>query len=445
MSTTTTLCHVSELDLFSSNPMQLSVIDSRENTYSPLSSLDNASVIQFHIPGSSEYYIDLNNIYLRVKLQILKSDGSTYKETTDPNNPSVVTGDKKIDQCGFINNTLHSLFKTLRVSFNGTIVNEIQNYHVKSYIDALLNYSNDQQNTSLVTQCFIKDTKDQFDKLGADNAGLSSRKYRSDNSLVFELYGRLNADIFNQPKLLINGVSVDVLLTLESLPFVLMGSKEKNSIIKFHEVNLHARHVKVNPQFALDTYKMLHNGNSAVYPFKRSEIKTFTIPKGLTSVELNNVFNGLQPTNFVMCMVENDAWTGSKEKNPYKFGHFNCKSITFNLNGVPIQPSPLEHSFSSTGGFTRTYAEFLKAIGAYLTEKTSLIELDDFRKGYFLVPVNLSPRQILEENLCEEIPKHGSFGINLAFTGALSSSITVIVYAEYNETLKIDKNMNVTV
>lgn len=441
---TSTICHVSELDLFSSNPMQLSVIESRENVYSPLSSLDNASVIQFHVPGSSEYYTDLNNIYLRVKLQILKADGGVYKETKDGSNPPIYT-EKRSEQPGLINNTLHSLFKTLRVSLNGTVVNEIQNYHVKSYIDALLNFSNDQQNTSLITQGFAKDTKDQFDKVAGENSGLLTRKHRMDNSVIFELYGRLNADIFNQPKLLMNGVSMDILLTLESLPFLLLESPDKTSIIKFHEANLHVRHVKVNPQFALDTYKMLHTGRNAIYPFTRSEIKTYTVPKGLNSVELNNVFNGLQPTNFVMCMVENEAWTGNKGKNPYNFAHFNCKTITFNLNGVPVQPSPLDHTFASLGGFSRTYAEFLKACGAYLTEKTGLIEPEDYRKGYFLVPVNLSPRQILDENLCDEIHREGSFGINLVFNSPLPSSVTIIIYAEYNETLKIDKNMNVIV
>lgn len=439
-----TLCQVSELDLFSPNPIQLSVIDTHENVYSPLSSLDNASVIQFQIPGSSEYYIDLNNVYLRLKLQILKSDGSAYKEVKDSTKTPPEFTEKKAEQCGLINNNLHSLFKTLRVSLNGTVVNEIQNYHIKSYIDTLLNYSNDQQNTSLITQGFMKDTKDQFDKVNGDNSGLVSRKYRSDNSLIFELYGRLNADIFNQPKLLINGVNLDILLTLESLPFVLMGSSEKPTIIKFHEASLHVRHVKVHPQFALDTYKMLHSGKNAIYPFKRSEVKTYTVPKGLSSIELNHVFNGRQPTNFVMCMVENEALIGNMEKNPFNFAHFNCKSISFNLNGVPIQPSPLEHTFSSTGGYSRTYAEFLKAIGAYLTERISLVDMDEFRKGYFLVPVNLSPRQILDENLCEEISKEGSFGINLAFTSALPSSITIIVYAEYNETMNIDKNMSIT-
>lgn len=432
------LCHVSELDLFSSNPMQLSVIDTHENVYSTLQSLDNSSVLQFNIPGSSEHYIDLNNIYLRLKLQILNSDGTAYKSTDlDP----------KANQCGFINNILHSLFKSLRVSFNGTVINEISNYHIKSYIDTLLNYSSEHTNSSLLSQGFIKDKFGNKDKDGKnDNLGLKSRKYWTDDSQIIELYGRLNSDIFNQPKLLINGVNIDILLTLESASFLLMQlDATKDSIFKIHEANLHVRHVKVNPEYALQTYKTLLSGQNILYPFKRSEIKTFTVPKGQQSIELNNVFNGKQPSNFVLAMVENSAYTGNKQKNPYNFQHFNNKTITFNLNGVPIQPSPLEHSFNTTCGFTRTYAEFLKACDVFLSDKTNLIEREEFRKGYMLIPVNLSPRQMMDDSLCEDIPKEGSMSINLGFTAALASSITVIVYAEYSEMLKIDKNMNVTV
>lgn len=431
------ICHVSELDLFSPNPMQLSVIDTHENVYSTLQSLDNSSVLQFYIPGSSEHYIDLNNIYLRLKLQILKSDGTLYKGTD---------ADPKTNQCGFINNILHSLFKSFRVSFNGTVVNEISNYHIKSYIDTLLNYSSEHTNSSLLSQGFVKDKAGEFENTAGLNTGLKSRKFWTDDSQTIELYGRLNSDIFNQPRLLINGVNIDLLLTLESVPFLLMEQDvNKDSIIKIHEANLHVRHVKVNPEYALQTYKTLLSGQNVLYPFKRSEIKTFTVPKGQQSIELNNVFNGKQPSNFILTMVENAAYTGNKLKNPYHFQHFNCKSISFNLNGVPIQPSPLEHSFATTCGFSRTYAEFLKACDVFLSDKTNLIEREEFRKGYMLIPVNLSPRQMMDDSLCEDIPKEGSMSINLAFTAVLGSSITVIVYAEYSEMLKIDKNMNVTV
>lgn len=437
---TSNICHVSELDLFSGGNLQTSILDTKENIYSPLTSLHNCQIIQFHIPGTSDQYIDLNSICLRLKLQLTKADGKPFNSAGTP-------PDAKADQPGPINNVLHSLFKGLRVSFNNTVVSEINNYNYKSYIDTLLNFSLEQKDSNLLPAGFIKDKPDFLEVITAKdpNTGLQSRKYWSDDSRWFELYGKLNSDVFNTPKLLINGVSLDILLTLDSPEFFLMGSDKVETVVKVLEANLYVKHVVVNPQLHMHNLKLLHSGKKVVYPYKKALIKTFTIPQGLTSIELNNVFNGVLPSNMVVGMVENQSFTGSMEKNPYNFQHFKNNSITFTINGNPVSPSPFEHNFNFISGFARTYAEFLKAIGIFNTDKNCLIEREDFRKGFFLVPFNFSVRPNVEDMVCEEIPKQGSLGLKVKFAAALPDTITLIVYAEQYNEIVIDKNLDVTV
>lgn len=434
---TSNICHVSELNLFSANDLQTSILDSKENIYSPLTSLDNCQIIQFHIPASGEHYIDLNSICLRLKLQLLKSDGKSFnsKATTKP--------DEKESQPGMVNNALYSIFKSLRISFNNTVVSEINNYHYMTYINTLLNSSSDQKDSLLLPRGFVKDRPSYLDKLGSDNTGLVSRKNWSDDSLVFELYGRVYSDILSSPKLLVNNVSVDILFTLESPSFFLMGAEGTDASLKISEAALYARHITINPQLQMFNLKTLHSGKNIVYPYKKGIIKTFTISQGLSTVEINNLISGVMPTNFVMSMVENDAFSGSFTKNPYNFQHFGSRAVTFSINGVPVSPTPLEHNFSYISGFSRTYSEYLKSIGIFNSDKSSLVEREDMRKGFLLFPINLSPRQIMDENMCEDVPKEGNLSLSMKFASALTSTITVIIFAEFNHMIEIDKHYNV--
>lgn len=428
------LCTVSELQLFSENPLQMSILESRENVYAPLTSVDGSSILQFSIPASSEYYTDLTSICLRLKLQILKSDNTKFNNTTT---------EKKL-QDSFVNNILHSLFKSVRVSLNGAIVSETDNYHYKAYLDSLLNLSPNQIVSTLAPRGFSKDSRGQFDELDfTKNEGARFRKTLSDDSSIFEVYDRLYIDVFNQPKLLLNGVGVDISLALEKEEFFLMG--KQSSIVKIHEAELYVRHVKVNPQMALDNYKILNSDKLAIYPFKRSEIKTFTVAKGVNSVELHNIFNGLLPTNFTMVMVENDAFVGSKTKNPFNFNNFGSKMITFYINGNPVPPTPLEHNFDSVGTYSRTYSEFLKSVGSFFSRNGCLVNREDYKDGYFITNINLGPRQTLDDSLCQDIPKEGSLSLGMRFDKSLASTITILIYGEYDAVLKVDKHLNVSV
>lgn len=60
-------CMKSELDLFAKPAIQTNVIKSEEVAYRPISSIDNASVIEFVSLGHGDTYRDLSSIYLKLK------------------------------------------------------------------------------------------------------------------------------------------------------------------------------------------------------------------------------------------------------------------------------------------------------------------------------------------------------------------------------------------
>jgi hypothetical protein len=148
---------------------------------------------------------------------------------------------------------LHSLKKQCNVQLNGkNITPSDGNYHYRSYIESLLNYGSDAVSTHLEC-CGWNLDKPNAAKF--DNNGSKERQKQFNNSAIVELYGKLHVDMFNQPTLLINGVDVRIILTLEKLEFFMFSDDSDESQLKIVEANLLMRHVTINPVYTFSSFK----------------------------------------------------------------------------------------------------------------------------------------------------------------------------------------------
>lgn len=429
-------CTLSELELFESQPLQTSITSYDAVFYQPITSLDNSNVIEFFIPAASDHYRDLSSATLNLRVQLLKADGSTYTSST--------AEEKKVVQPGFINNALHSIFKTCAVYMNNKLVSFIDGLSYKDYIDKILSFDDSCIKTTLINEGFIRDTTGpSFDKLDDTNTGLKERKTYVANSAIHDLVGKLNIDVFNIQKLLISGVDLKIVLTLESPKFFLMEGKDLNSTMKIHEASLKINQFAINPSVML-YHRQLLNKHNARYPFKKTEIKSFTVSSGVTSVNLDNVFTGTLPTNIVFGVVTNAAYTGSTEKNPFYFHHHNISTVGLYVNSKCVTGYPIETDFKTDVNlYARAYAQFMEGSGKLNTERANSITKSDFRRGFCLFPFILSSTQLLDS--CSEVPQEGTVRLELKFNMASTETLSVICYAEFDAQLQIDKNLNVTV
>ena len=89
------------------------------------------SSLQFHIPGNSTQYVDLNRTELYVKLKIVKEDGTPF--------------DSSKKESGLpVDNIMHSMWSSVDVKLNHTLVSSSgTNYMYKALIENLLNYDAD--------------------------------------------------------------------------------------------------------------------------------------------------------------------------------------------------------------------------------------------------------------------------------------------------------------
>ena len=164
---------------------------------------------------------------------------------------------------------------------------------------------------------FYKDTAGKMDvaspTLAANNAnlGLKTRYGFGKESGVIEMAGPIFCDIFMSERLLLSFVDLKIILNLNGNEFCLMASEnDVDYREKLIDAYLKLRKVKVSPSISLAQEVALKKG-PAIYPIRRVECKSFIIPAGNLSLRKDNVFNGLVPKSFVLCLVESTSFNGA--------------------------------------------------------------------------------------------------------------------------------------
>ena len=222
--------------------------------------------------------------------------------------------------------------------------------------------------------------------------------------------------------------------------FVLMsGIATASFVINIVKAVLRVRKVRVSPAVSLAHAKALEYGN-AKYPMERIECKTFTVPANHLSVNQENIFMGQLPTRIVVGCVDNDAFTGRYAKNPFNFKNYKLTEVSLQVDGQDQPVSPYKCDFG-TAAYVRAYMSLFTDTGKAFKDEDIDITREDYANGYALFCFDLSPD--LGESNHFSLIKTGSVRLGLIFGEALPRTINVIVYAEFQNVLEIDKNRNV--
>lgn len=415
----------SELNIFNELPTQLSVENGQWVWHKPISSIGSSSVIEFAVPGSGEYYTDLAMTMLYCKVKIVKTDGTAL-----PTGANVA----------LVNNSLHSLFKQCEVKLNDTTVSpSAANYPYRAYIETLLNFGNDAKNSHLGTAGWYKDTSSQFDEL--TNAGFVKRKALATESKEIELYGNIFCDIFNFNKYLINGVQLKISLTRNSNNFALFSDTDDAYKIEFLDAALVVRKMKIMPKIILAHQHGLLRSN-AKYPFTRTEIKTKTLPVAIQNDSFDNIFLGDMPKRVIIGLVSNSAYKGAVKKNPYNFKNQNLNYLTLFVDNEQIPSKALTPNYT-TQQFTLAYHTLFSGTGVHFKDDGNDISLSDYYQGYALYAFDLTPDGSASDNTFQNPVKRGQLRLDLGFSDPLQESVVVLVYAEFQSCLQIDRNRTI--
>ena len=397
--------------------------------YRPTSQVTNSSALEFNIPGTSPEYVDLGRTYLNIKLKVTHADGSSLMPD---------------ENVALTNLALHSLFRQCDVSLNQTIVNPSvgTNHPYKSYLDVLLNYNHSVKEGPLQCEGYAKDTAYYFDR--SDNSGHLVRQEWTKESTIVDFQGVLHTDLAQMGRAIISGTQIGLKIYQATDDFRIFSGEQnaEGDIIETCKVSivdavLKVCFLKLYPSVLLAQNNRLTR-QPAVYPYKRSVVKTYGVARDSYSFILENPFFGERPERVIVGITSSEGYSGSMTRNPFNFHHYKLNYLEFTVDGISVPTVPFTPKYqadSSTGSdglperlFNAGYSsEYLSIFQHhYPHDKGLFIHKPDYPAGYCLYSFDIAPTT--QKDLFT--PKlTGHTRLSGRFDEALPEPVVVVCYA----------------
>ena len=142
------------------------------------------------------------------------------------------------------------------------------------------------------------------------NTGLRTMSEWTKTSKIVELQGRIHSDLFNQEKLILNGVDLTVKLHRHKLEFCLLiaDTAPACEITIVHAI-LYVK-IELTPSVfnAINTVLSDKNAQDAI---TSTTPKVFAVPRRQQSQHIDNAFLGETPRRIAICMMDNDSYNGN--------------------------------------------------------------------------------------------------------------------------------------
>ena len=246
--------------------------------------------------------------------------------------------------------------------------------------------------------------------------------------------GPIFADTFNMSRYLLNEVDVHLKLFQSKHDFRLMSSVAgKKYKVIITEVMLKAAMVGIDPDI-LKSHVHALKDIPAIYPFNRTDVKTFAVPKGQYNVNLDDIFQGKIPNRLVLGMVSADAYAGDLTKNPFNFKHYNFDLMCLYANGQSVPAKALQPKFSSNT-YIEAYQTLFSGMNIDGKDAGIVCSRNDYPKGYTLVVLS---SEVVDVSV-QTVQKQGNLQLEVRFAEALPEAINVILYASFPGEISIDK------
>jgi len=437
ISETTPVTALHELDLFTVPPVQTSIESTVVQEIRPATQLNTGGHIELIVNNNFNEYVRPNDTTLHVKFRVnlSKTDKSTVTET-----------DWKT--LSMVNNVLHSLWSQVDL-YLGDIQTTIslQTYPYRSYFENLLYSTERSRQTFLECAGFYEDDLSKPDLLNDKRYELikpNTGETDLSKGKIVEFEAKLHLDLLSQHKFLVGGNKMKIVLIPNKQEFIFMTSNTKLiPRIEFLDLYLNVRKSKVSDEL-LYGHVRAQDVAPVRYPLTRTEVRAITIDKNVLSRNLENVVNGQLPRRVYLAFVANDAYSCSYTKNPYNFQSYNISSLACFVNGEQFPRRAFTPNFESNL-YTREYLELLNTASQYNNDSKMIINKSNFRNGYTIFGFDLSPDYSdgHQSSGYVNIPRNGVLRFEIQFAKNLETTITALVFCEFDNLLTINSERNV--
>ena len=417
----------SELDLFQIPPTQIAIEKSQWKEIQLQNACTNEGPYEFHI-SSDPQMLQLSKNYLFMELRIKKADDT-----------NIVAA----DNVGPINLIGKTFIKQVKLTLNGKeVFDSGDKYAYRAFLETELSYDEPAKNTQLQAAVYIKDQPGGANSSIDDdaNAGLIARRAVFVGSVWVQVMAPIHCDMFAQNRLLVNHIDLRLTLYRNSDAFcMLTGTANAAFKIEVNTMKWYVKGVDILKSIALGLEHTLLT-HTAKYPVRRIEIKTLHLSQAVRQTPENALFNGQIPRRVVIGCVDSDAFHGSYAKSPFNFKNFSIREISVTAAGITYPMKPLTMDFANNQ-FTRAFVQLFEAVGIGGENKGLKIDMKSFKNGCCLFAFDLSPDE--DDGSHWDLIKEGTTSVNIEFATAIpASGAEVIMYAEFDNLITIDRNRN---
>lgn len=366
------------LDIFSNPPETQLYVDSEYREYKPVNTISNSSFLEFISMGKgSPVYRDLRNIYTRGFYKITDKTGGEVDESY------IMT---------IINGGTASLIESVNMFWNDTNVTpEATNFDTTSYTQTVLNFDTATAADRLLAECTAPDTGDTPEKNDANNTGAAARYKITKKGQVFEIFQKLLVDISTCDRLIPDGIDIRLRLNLyrDSNRYLFAskaltgGATVKLDIVDF---SLYMQDVTLSPSLLLAHARMFAH-NRCILPFKKITTREFVIPANQTTFSIENVYLGPKVPTFLLIFFNKNACPITY--NPRAFLHLSLQTIGVEVSNKILKYDRLKWD-TTDFQYSQAFHGLFRAMGIHHSPESTLVNYNNFSKGYAMFAFDLS-------------------------------------------------------
>ena len=352
---------------------------------------------------------------------------------------------------GPVNLLVHSLFSNIEMELNSQLMTDPnQLYPYRAMFETLCTYSPDVLRTRAACEMWSKDTGGKMKELaGGANKGLNERMERVNKSKIITLMGRPHVDLFNQEKCIPPGMGFKLRFIRAKPEFYCINKARANANdaipkykFKITSAELHLCARQSLPDLLAGAERALQQHNAEIN-FTKIKMKTYNIPSGATMQNIPNLYLDRLPDLLAFAFVNDAAFGGTYETNPFNFEHMNISKMVLRVNNASHPVHPLSPCFvAGKEDYTREYMHFIHSLELDIGNKAIDLTPQEWANGHTIWVFRLAYGPIAPYTPRPPAPQ-GTASLEIAFDQAPANNMQMICYAQYPCKIEIDANRNV--
>ena len=358
-----------------------------------------------------------------------------------------------------INNYQQSLISRVSCKINDQEITDpaSKTYPYRTYIETLLNYTQNFKETKLTTSGWCEDAAhkvtitdagemEDLNSVKVNVDGVDNKHYSQ--SLVNrregiadgawkEFHLLLHHDVITSIRQLPPGYRVEFSMDRTSDEFIFLQptSNTDNYTMELRRVHLQMERTEVVPRLLKD-YLSGVGRQIAHLPYTRNFIRCYPVAKGHTDLSCHNLIHtDTFPTQVLAAMVDQTAYDGNRHLNPYHFQYIPLLQASLVVNSVHEPATPLNTTVGENKKLS-VFHYFSETTGG--SQRDSVCNTIDYKKfygGFHLIPFDLSPNK--DNGAKRQKIGGGTISINLKAEKPLERNVVVIVYASYGSSIEV--------